>query len=65
MGQPAHKRAVGVDYIAAKTGYTTSTIYRWMQAGFVPPPNPKRANAKRTVWAKGVIDKWLNTKFDL
>lgn len=56
-----------MDYIAHKTGYSTVTIYRWKRAGYLPQPNPPHKNARRgrTVWAKGVIDKWLNTEFDL
>lgn len=67
MAQLTSKRAVGVDYIARKTGYSETTIYHWKRAGYLPTPNPPHKNTRkgRTVWAKGVIDTWLNTKFDL
>ena len=67
MAQLASKRAVGVDYIAHKTGYSETTIYHWKRAGYLPEPNPPHRNTRhgRTVWTKDVIDTWLNTKFDL
>lgn len=61
---PRAPKAVGVDYIAHKTGYSRVTIYRWLHAGHLPPPNPKRRGAKRTVWRKDTIDKWLQDNFE-
>lgn len=67
LGQPAHKRAVGVDYIANKTGYSTVTIRRWLHPGYLPQPNPPRRNARggRFLWPKGVIDTWITNNFNL
>lgn len=62
-GPPGH-RPVGVDYIAHKTGYSESTIHNWRRAGHLPPPNPKRRGAKRTVWRKDTIDQWLQDNFE-
>ena len=67
LGQPASERAVGVDYIARKTGYSTVTIYRWLRAGHLPQPNPPHRNARqgRYLWPKGVIDTWITNNFNL
>lgn len=63
MSRPRAQRAVGVDYIAQLTGYSTSTIYRWKAAGLLPPPNPRRKGC-RVVWRRDRIDQWFEEKFE-
>lgn len=66
LGQPAHKRAVGVDYIANKTGYSKASVYSWINTGKLPQPDPPHPNARRGrfLWRKHVIDTWLNNNFE-
>lgn len=64
MSRPRSQRAVGVDYIAQLTGYSTSTIYHWKAAGFLPPPNARRGRQGRVVWRRDRIDQWFEEKFE-
>ena len=64
---PPERRPVGVGYIAAKTGYSETTIHNWRRAGHLPEPNPPHRNARhgRYLWPKHVIDTWLADNFEL
>ena len=58
--EPARRGVDRAKGVAALAGVSVATVYRWVAAGYLPPP--RRIGPNVSGWLSSEIDEWLRSR---